>query len=125
MRSSPHLIGAEAVKATITNTSRAPQGVHSVDGLVFIEPGRSRVVDVADGYVARVNALSFLDVKWAGAGEKAADRQPAYEAKHRGRGSYSVMDATGAEMVEGLSKEQAEAFNAMSAEDRAAYVVKG
>lgn len=49
-------------------------------------------------------------------------QQPLYEAKHRGRGSYSVLDATGAEVAEGLSKDDAEAFNAMSAEDRAAYV---
>lgn len=49
-------------------------------------------------------------------------QQPLYEAKHRGRGSYSVLDATGAEVAEGLSKDDAEAFNAMSAEDQAAYV---
>lgn len=56
---------------------------------------------------------------------KGALPQPSYEAKHRGRGSYSVLDAAGAEVMEGLTKDDAEAFNAMSAEDRAAYVTKG
>lgn len=49
---------------------------------------------------------------------------PSYEAKHRGGGSYSVIDSEGKEVLEKLSKEDAEAFNAMSAEDRAAYVAK-
>lgn len=48
------------MKMDITNTSRAPQGVHSVDGLVFIEPNATRTVDVADDYVDRVKALPFL-----------------------------------------------------------------
>lgn len=52
------------MKATITNTSRAAQGVHSVDGLVFIDAGKSRDVDVADDYVERVKALPFFDAKW-------------------------------------------------------------
>lgn len=51
-----------------------------------------------------------------------AVQQPVYEAKHRGRGSYSVLDADGNEVTEGLSKEDAEAFNAMSLNERAAYV---
>ena len=53
---------------------------------------------------------------------KGAVQDATYEAKHRGRGSYSVLDAAGAEIMEGLSKDDAEAFNAMSPEDQAAYV---
>ncbi len=49
--------------------------------------------------------------------------QPAaYEAKHRGAGSYSVLDADGAEVVSKLTREDAEAFNALSDEDKAAFV---
>lgn len=44
------------------------------------------------------------------------------EAKHRGGGSYSVMDADGKEVLEKLSKADAEAFNAMSVEEQAEYV---
>jgi hypothetical protein len=52
------------MKATITNTSRAMQGVYSVSGLVFIEAGATKPVDVADDYVERVKALPFLDAEW-------------------------------------------------------------
>lgn len=61
------------MKASITNTSRAPQGVYAVTGLVFIEPGQSRYVDVAEDYAERVKALPFLDAKW--------DSAPAPKAK--------------------------------------------
>lgn len=54
------------MKAKITNTSKALQGVHTVDGLRFIEPGKSETLDVADDYVARVNKLPFLDAEWHG-----------------------------------------------------------
>lgn len=46
----------------------------------------------------------------------------AFEAKHRGGGSYSVMDAEGKEVLSGLTKDDAGAFNAMSEEDKAAFV---
>lgn len=46
----------------ITNTSKAVQGVHSVTGLVHIEPGATREVDVALNYVDRVRKLPFLVV---------------------------------------------------------------
>lgn len=43
------------------------------------------------------------------------------EAKHRGRGSYSVMDGD-VEVMEGLTKADADAFNALSDDDKEAYV---
>lgn len=47
----------------ITNNSRALQGVHSVTGLVFIEPGQTRDIDVANEYVARVKSLPFFGIE--------------------------------------------------------------
>lgn len=47
----------------ITNNSRAPQGVHSTTGLVFIEPGQTCDIDVAESYVERVKALPFLGIE--------------------------------------------------------------
>lgn len=46
----------------------------------------------------------------------------AYEATHRGGGRYSVLDVEGKEVVSGLAKDDAGAFNAMSEEDKAAFV---
>lgn len=42
-------------------------------------------------------------------------------AKHRGGGRYSIMDGE-TEVMAGLSKADAEAFNSMSDEDKKAYV---
>lgn len=74
-----------------------------------------------------INKAEIMDVRTAitNPAKDAVQQSVSYEAKHRGRGSYSVLDAAGAEVMDGLSKDDAEAFNAMSAEDRAAYVTKG
>lgn len=45
------------------------------------------------------------------------------KAVHRGGGSYSIMDGD-KELVEKLSKDDAEAFNALSDEDKAAFVAE-
>lgn len=45
----------------------------------------------------------------------------AYEAKHRGRGNYSIMRGD-EEVREGLTKADAETFNGLSDDDKAAYV---
>jgi|EndMetStandDraft_2_1072991.scaffolds.fasta_scaffold30655_2 hypothetical protein len=44
------------------------------------------------------------------------------EATHRGRGSFSIMDAN--ELVEGLDKDAADKFNALSDKDKAKFVAE-
>lgn len=51
------------MRAKITNNSRANQGVYTDEGLVFIEPGKSRKLTIAADYVDRVKALPFLAVE--------------------------------------------------------------
>lgn len=51
------------MKATITNTSKANQGVYTTDGLTFIEPGKSAELEIAPDYVDRVWSLPFLTIK--------------------------------------------------------------
>lgn len=51
------------MKATVTNLSGAVQGVWSDDGLVFIDPGQSRLVAIASGYAERARSLPFLKVE--------------------------------------------------------------
>jgi hypothetical protein len=51
------------MKATIKNTSKAPQGVHTVDGLVFIEPGHQRTVIVHPDHAERTKRSSLLSVE--------------------------------------------------------------
>lgn len=49
------------------------------------------------------------------------DTPKVYEAKHRGAGSWSIMDGD-AEVREKLTKEQAEAFNKLDAEAKAKWL---
>jgi hypothetical protein len=46
---------------------------------------------------------------------------PAYRAEHRGRGSYSIMDGE-TEVIPGLLKDAAVAFNALSDVEKAVFV---
>lgn len=51
------------MKFEITNNSKALQGVHGAAGLVHIEPGATRTVDVLEDYVERLTSLPFLASK--------------------------------------------------------------
>lgn len=48
--------------------------------------------------------------------------EKAYEAKHRGGGSYSVFDAAGTEVLDKLTKEDAELFNSSGEDAQEAYL---
>lgn len=50
------------MKADITNTSKAEQGVYTTDGLKFIAPGQTRTLTIADDYVERAKSLPFLTI---------------------------------------------------------------
>jgi hypothetical protein len=54
-------------------------------------------------------------------GSSESGATPAYRAEHRGRGSYSVMDGE-VEVVSGLAKDEAVAFNALSTAEKVAFV---
>lgn len=82
----------------------------------FAEQGEKLIA--AEGRISELEALQKA------AQNPAAPPAVTYEAKHRGAGSYSIMDSTGKEVSEKMTKEDAEAFNALSAEERAAYVAK-
>jgi hypothetical protein len=45
-----------------------------------------------------------------------------YEAKHKGGGTYAIFDGDGKEAGKALSRDDAEAFNKMSDEDKAEFV---
>jgi hypothetical protein len=47
----------------ITNNSKANQGVWTKDGLVHLDPGQTRDLDLAEGYLERIKALPFLTVE--------------------------------------------------------------
>lgn len=104
----------------VTNNSKALQGVNTKSGVVYIAPGQSKDVEFTEEGARQAKRLKFLSL-----GAKAAKDQESastLEAKHRGGGSYSIVDSSGKELVEKLSKEDAETFNAMSDADKSTYV---
>lgn len=50
------------MRASITNTSKADQGVWTDEGLAFIKPGQTRTLTIAGDYVDRAKALPFLTI---------------------------------------------------------------
>ncbi len=80
------------------------------------------VKEVPIGWKSRCRVLSGGEKgKTAVTNPKENPIPSGYEAKHRGGGSYSVMMGD-EEVVSGLDKNQAERFNALSDEDKAAQV---
>lgn len=50
------------MRVTITNTSKAPQGVHTVRNVTYIRAGATATLDVTDESLARIRKLPFLKV---------------------------------------------------------------
>ena len=113
----------------ITNNSTARQGIRTDAGLSWIAPGETREVAPSKSGLKQAMRLKFLKIEGHKAETKPAEKaapadKPAdaeLKAVHRGRGSFSIMRGD-AEVKEGLSKEDSDAFNSMSAADREAYV---
>lgn len=116
----------------ITNNSTARQGIRTDAGLTWIAPGETRDVEPSKSGLKQAKRLKFLKIE--GVRAEAKEPKPAAKAApsdtpadaglkavHRGRGSFSIMRGD-EEVKEGLSKDDADAFNEMSADDREAYV---
>lgn len=146
--------------AKVTNVSPGPRGLHTKDGLVFVDPWQTW-----EGEIDDTALKSALDTGWFAKGEKKApgeegdseevvglkralaerDQQiaelrikleaaekavseagagsqtAALKAEHHGGGKFNVTQGE-AVLLSGLSKADADAFNAMSEEDKAEYV---
>lgn len=90
------------------------------------EPGddvdalKARVVDLEAIVKAKDEEIATLKAGKDGQGG-GNDTPKVYEAKHRGAGSWSIMDGD-TEVREKLTKEQAETFNKLDAEGRAQWL---
>lgn len=62
----------------VTNNSKAPQGVHTATGVVFVGPGESREVELTEQGHKLASRLTFLQV--SGAAPKAAESEGDKEA---------------------------------------------
>lgn len=62
----------------VTNNSKAPQGVHSATGVVYVLPGESKDVDLSEAGHKLASRLSFLKVY--GAAPKSEGGEPEKDA---------------------------------------------
>ncbi|RJX83489.1 hypothetical protein [Pseudomonas sp. LS-2] len=62
----------------VTNNSKALQGVHSATGVVFLQPGESKDVDLTEAGHKLASRLDFL--KFSGAAPKSAEGESDKEA---------------------------------------------
>lgn len=107
----------------ITNISKGPRGVNTASGPVLIETGQTIDAELSEAELKVAKKTEWFEFGNAVATKKTdpADK-PAFEAKHKGRGSYSIFDVDGNEVKEGLTKDEVEAFEVMSPEEQAAFV---
>lgn len=124
----------------LKNVADSPRGVHTLTGLVLIEAGEAREVELspaersglASWFVVvkpeKASAPAPANPDGDGGAQGSGDAPPppnyaSLVAAHRGRGSWSVMDGD-TEVVQGLDKDLAAAFNALDAEGKAAFVAE-
>lgn len=107
----------------VTNNQAGPRGLNAKDGPVLLDPGQTVDVEMSDAELKVAKATGWFSFAGKDSAKSAEFQGHALKAVHRGGGSYSIMDGD-KEVAEKLSKEDAEAFNAMSDEDKAAFVAK-
>lgn len=93
----------------VTNSSKAPQGVYSVSGVVYVMPGETKAVELtAEGFKG-ASRLEFLAIQGDEPDDKAADKQDLL-ARLKALG----VDANGNSKVETLQKKLDETLAAQA-----------
>lgn len=106
----------------ITNKCDGPRGVNTTSGPFLIEPGQTVEVELSAAEAKVSKATGWFDMD--GEAKPAEPAASGLTAQHRGGGRYFIMDGDNP-VGEAMSKEDAEAFNALSDEEKAAFVAKG
>lgn len=127
----------------ITNISKGTRGLHTTSGPVYVDAGQTVDVELAKGEAGTLSKDWWATGKAAVAakvetptptptptkpegeseGEGEGDQTATYKAVHRGAGSFSIMDGEDNEVIEKITKAEAEKFNALSDEAKIEYVL--
>ena len=103
----------------IINISRALQGVHATAGVVYIRPGKSKDVDLTNIGIKQARRLKgILDI---GKSKDVDTTSIGLKAEHHGGGKFNITEGETVHLS-GLSKAEADAFNAMSEVEKLAFV---
>lgn len=105
-------------KVTFTGDPRAPGTDPQVLPMHGIEFPFGRAVDVADEIATKLSTHSHFSVE-------AVEAPKGYRAVHKGRGKFAIVFGDEDEqIVSDLTKADAAAFNALPADEQAAFVAK-
>lgn len=105
----------------ITNISDGPRGVNTDAGPVLIDPKATIEVELSEAEYKVSKGTGWFEFDSEPKPVEPAETGPL--AQHRGGGRYFVMDGD-SPVGEAMSKEDAEAFNALSADEKAALLPK-
>lgn len=105
----------------ITNISKALQGVHTKSGRVFIRPGETKDLELTDAGMKQARRLKGLVDVETGKAERPKLTDAGMKAVHHGGGKFNVVEGDTVHL-QGLSKTDADGFNAMSDADKKTYV---
>lgn len=82
---------------------------------------RKSEAEIEDARIAWPDTWKAMQTAKAEAAKPQAAAKP-YEAKHRGGGSYSIMNAEGQEVLDKLSKDDAELFNTSALDAQESFI---
>ncbi|MGX9120327.1 hypothetical protein ACWTU6_27230 [Mesorhizobium sp. BHbsci] len=102
----------------VTNNQAGPRGLNTKAGPVLVDPGQTVDVEMEAAELKVAKATGWFDFS-KGAAKAESDDAP--KAVHYGGGKFNVMKGEEV-LLSGLNKADADAFNAMSAKDKAAYI---
>lgn len=104
----------------VTNISNGPRGFNAVAGTVFLEAGEtSDDIEMVAGEITSAESTGYF--KLSGKAAPAVASAPVYEVKDKGAGWFAVFDGDAA-VTKGLRKADVELFDAMTDDEKAAFV---
>lgn len=109
----------------ITNTGNGVRVINIKDGervrSVAINPGQTVDVTPVETAVYKA-AVKNGKLKTGGSASSTKENGGTYVTRHKGGGTYVVVDVLGNEVMEGLTKADAESFAALSEKEKAEMV---
>ncbi|WP_152045497.1 hypothetical protein [Aureimonas psammosilenae] len=117
----------------VTNNSKALQGVNTVTGAVYLQPGETRDLDIPVGELAGLKSNALLGLGGLDRGsdyppaadgpapETGAPTPSAYAVVDKGRG-WHVITKDGQDATKSLREDAVAGFDAKSEDEKAAFV---
>ena len=106
----------------VTNVSNGPRGFYVAGEIVFLEAGQTADdVNMVEGEVSSAESTGYFEISGKPAAKAPEVPAAGYAVTQKSPGWF-VVTHDGAEVTKALRKDATEGFDAMSDEDKAAFV---